>query len=86
MSKSTKREPSIIKDYRKLYQWCEVCGTYGVHVHHIKTRGAGGTDEVLNLISLCPEHHTEVHTIGSKSFAEKYDLIQRFKHVIKKEY
>ena len=36
-------------------QWCEVCGksTYSADPHHVVSRGAGGPDSVLNLISLC---------------------------------
>ena len=42
--------------------FCELCGRPGpVHVHHIKSRGAGGGDVPENLISLCPECHAEVH-------------------------
>jgi hypothetical protein len=51
---------SIYKEVKKDY--CEYCGT-GVktHIHHIKTRGAGGGDIKENLINLCPECHTKVH-------------------------
>ncbi|HOV78812.1 MAG TPA: HNH endonuclease signature motif containing protein [Bacillota bacterium] len=38
--------------------WCEYCGKPGyVETHHIKTRGTGGKDILLNRIRLCPEHH-----------------------------
>lgn len=41
---------------------CELCGRPGVvHVHHIRSRGAGGGDEPENLISLCPECHAKAH-------------------------
>ena len=32
--------------------------------HHIKTVGSGGGDVLGNLISLCAECHTRVHTSG----------------------
>jgi len=43
--------------------YCENCwSTRGpFHVHHIKSRGAGGGDEPENLISLCWECHRKVH-------------------------
>ncbi len=41
--------------------------------HHVKTRGSGGKDE-RNVAKLCMGHHSEIHTIGRKTFAEKYDI------------
>jgi len=41
--------------------------------HHVKSRGAGGNDEA-NLIPLCRVHHTEIHQIGKKTFADKWHL------------
>ncbi|MGB9660671.1 MAG: HNH endonuclease [Moorellaceae bacterium] len=41
---------------------CEVCGsTWGLQVHHIKSRGSGGEDTPDNLICLCVECHTKAH-------------------------
>lgn len=42
--------------------------------HHVKSRGAGGTDEMENLIPLCRRHHVEIHQIGRKTFVKKYSL------------
>jgi len=37
---------------------CEYCGKPGyTETHHIKTRGSGGKDILLNRIRLCAEHH-----------------------------
>jgi predicted restriction endonuclease len=83
MSKSHHRDPKIVRSYRAVYQYCEICKMNPVEIHHIKTRGAGGTDEVFNLIALCHEHHTEVHKTGVKTFAIKYGLEYRFSHVLK---
>jgi 5-methylcytosine-specific restriction endonuclease McrA len=48
---------------------CQVCGTPKhlalgglLHRHHIKSRGAGGADEDLNLICLCALCHTDAHS------------------------
>lgn len=46
--------------------------------HHIKTRGAGGTDDDWNLAPLCRRHHVEVHQIGLQSFASKYIRVRDF--------
>lgn len=49
-----------IEKARKKY--CEYCGrTWGIEVHHIKTRGSGGNDELSNLVSLCADCHTKAH-------------------------
>lgn len=52
---------------------CYICGHFGVF-HHIQTRGAGGSDEKSNLMSLCNTHHQETHRIGVKSMTKKYNL------------
>jgi len=44
---------------------CVLCGTgYNIHIHHIRSRGAGGGDEIENLITLCFNCHRKVHDIG----------------------
>ncbi len=55
-------------------QPCKVCGKRPVDPHHIRSRGAGGGDELENLLPLCRQHHVEWHTIGGKSMTKKYDL------------
>lgn len=34
----------------------------GIDIHHIKYRSEGGSHEMSNLISLCREHHSLVHS------------------------
>lgn len=39
---------------------CEICRCQAVDIHHIESRGMGGTskkDEIENLIGLCRTHH-----------------------------
>lgn len=36
-------------------------GGVGLHVHHIKMRDAGGSDDPSNLITLCEECHNRLH-------------------------
>lgn len=33
------------------------------HMHHIKTRGAGGRDDLSNVTTLCPDCHHRLHSI-----------------------
>ena len=49
----------------------EGCGERTIHVHHVRSRGAGGIDEG-NLVPLCVNHHVAgpkaIHTIGRKTW------------------
>jgi hypothetical protein len=45
---------------------CAICfRLHGVQLHHIVSRGEGGTDEIDNAIPLCPNCHDEVHGSGA---------------------
>lgn len=57
---------------------CAVCGRRA-QAHHIDAIGMGNNrDEVQHegreVMSLCREHHTEIHTIGYDAFMQKYHL------------
>ena len=42
---------------------CRFCGSENyLHVHHIKYRSEGGSDDKSNLITLCGKHHEVVHS------------------------
>ncbi len=56
---------------------CLVCGCES-EKHHIKTRGAGGDDSEYNLMDLCRIHHTEVHSLGLTTFANKYEQVNKW--------
>jgi predicted restriction endonuclease len=48
---------------------CEVCGSTAVDIHHIESRGMGGSkhaDTIENLMALCRTCHTLL-TVTSKS-------------------
>jgi 5-methylcytosine-specific restriction endonuclease McrA len=41
---------------------CEVCGSQAIDIHHIESRGMGGSkiaDTIENLMALCRNCHTE---------------------------
>lgn len=48
---------------------CTVCGESGVHAHHLRTRGAGGSD--YTAVPLCGLHHQQWHQLGNRPFREK---------------
>jgi ubiquitin C-terminal hydrolase len=57
-------------------QRCEACGERDPDKHHIKSRGAGGSDDEFNILYLCRHCHTEIHAIGPKNFCDKFPHIE----------
>lgn len=57
---------------------CEICGRHNSEIHHIKTRGSGGTHDNWNLIYLCRDHHQEIHRIGVITFMKYYLAFERY--------
>lgn len=43
--------------------------------HHIVSKGAGGTDDELNLLPLCFFHHREYHDKGWQTFCRNYSSL-----------
>ena len=74
MKKLWRKDPAHLDYIRSLP--CTVGTKYGcfgrIVAHHDPTRGAGRNDRQTT--SLCWRHHVEVHTIGRKSFDEKYGV------------
>lgn len=57
---------------------CCICGAKA-DLHHVDAVGMGrDRDEIIHegmeVLPLCREHHTEVHTIGRNTFMKKYHL------------
>ena len=73
-----------IIEYRKKHQWCEACYRIRHHIHHIKSRGAGGTDDHSNLIALCARCHNRIHTIGHVRFIQEYPHLGEKIYTVKK--
>lgn len=44
------------------------------HPHHVKSVGSGGDDLPSNVMSLCQNHHIEIHALGDIKFAKKYSV------------
>lgn len=58
---------------RKYGKVCAVCGfPHFIEVHHIVHRAKGGSDDVSNLIPLCPNHHGMAHAgmLSNKALRE----------------
>ena len=51
---------------------CVVCGMDPTDIDHIRSRGAGGSDEWWNVWELCRRDHQERHRIGLPAFVEKH--------------
>lgn len=48
------------------------CARADAQVHHVRTRGAGGTWR--DTVPLCVKHHRELHDIGRDTFAARHDV------------
>jgi len=60
---------------------CTVCNEIRdgfVCLHHLKSRGSGGSDDSYNLLPLCHWCHVTVHNIGLVSFAKKHESVKSF--------
>jgi len=53
---------------------CLVCNRLGVDLHHVKSRGSGGSDESFNLMPLCRWHHSQLHSEGLNKFSKKFHV------------
>ncbi len=50
--------------YRRDGYQCALCGsTKYLQIHHIERRGAGGSNDARNLITLCSTCHGEAHGV-----------------------
>ena len=61
-----------------IHKKCCICGKKA-DLHHVDSVGMGNDrtevqHEGRNALSLCREHHTEIHAIGINSFLEKYHI------------
>jgi hypothetical protein len=68
----------LVRDQAK----CFLCGTQAhLHVHHIKSRGSGGTDDYGNLLTLCQGCHLgKAHGIeGAQLKATFFRYTSQFK-------
>lgn len=63
---------------------CRRCGEDAdIEVHHLIPRAAGGPDEAENLVTLCCECHTWVHTEGfSQLLEERPDLYEELREAV----
>lgn len=51
---------------------CLVCRKNHPDAHHVRSRGAGGSD--YDTVPLCRKHHTELHQIGQGTFQSHYNM------------
>jgi hypothetical protein len=66
-----KRVSSQIIEYKQTHTYCEACFKPAMAwPHHIQSRGAGGSDDPENLLSLCVYCHTKYHDKGVLAFMQ----------------
>jgi len=74
-----KKHTKIYYDYFNYYGEfvsCEICGAEAVDIHHIESRGMGGSiekDDIKNLIAVCRACHIE--------YGDKKDKIEFLKSI-----
>lgn len=61
------------------YKKCCVCGRRGADLHHVDAVGMGYNRQTKpqignRVLSLCREHHSELHSIGNEAFMHRYHL------------
>jgi 5-methylcytosine-specific restriction endonuclease McrA len=54
-------------------------------VHHIIPRGAGGPDELANLVTLCSDCHDEAHRILSRIGESHPELLEKLRAIVVEE-
>jgi hypothetical protein len=79
------------EQYKALNPICEACGKYigeSGHLAHIKSRGSGGKDHILNYLYLCRKCHIETqHEKGWQYFLKIYTHLKyKVEMALKKEY
>lgn len=70
LKKNSKDAKQLLAEIRALP--CVACGNYPSDPAHIRSVGAGGSNEPWNLMPLDRKCHSLQHQIGWKSFANKY--------------
>lgn len=55
--------PQKIRDFLLIASkhQCSICQAHTIEVHHIIAVSDGGTNDLENLMVICPNHHTEYH-------------------------
>jgi hypothetical protein len=68
------RNQRLVEELQDLYSGrCQICrwspkNIYGkglCHGHHIQWLSRGGTDEVQNMVLVCPNHHAAIHKLDA---------------------
>jgi len=64
--------------YKQQHLNCEACFKPAMAwPHHIRSRGAGGTDEPENLLALCPKCHHAIHFMGPHRFMRSFPHLEQ---------
>ena len=58
-------------------KFCAVCGTTKeLQHHHLVPKIRGGTEDEINLLTLCYEHHCWFHKVKPSSYTKQSELIK----------
>ena len=57
--------------------FCVLCGTKdNLHNHHIIPVSRGGTDDKINIITLCTIHHATIHSLRPSTWNNHSQLVR----------
>ncbi len=57
---------------------CIVSGSPNSELHHVKTRGAGGTDDAWNLMPVSSSLHRLIHSQGLKKVSDDFPQVRKW--------
>ena len=73
---------AVYMQVRERDKGCRLCGRHDIQAHHIIYRSHGGTNDIRNLICLCVDCHSRVHSDEKYWVQEllnmQYDIYGRF--------
>ena len=80
------RDRSLVRDLQDLYGGrCQIClwdprskyGEPACHVHHIQWLSRGGSDNLENVVLICPNHHAVIHRTDAPFDYADYSFVFR---------
>ena len=102
LTEVVKRDRDLVEQLREIYLGeCQICGwaprrNYGAELceaHHIRWLSRGGSDDLGNLVLICPNHHRAIHRCDAPFdfarnafvFGTMSEAVQKLEHAIRGE-
>jgi 5-methylcytosine-specific restriction enzyme A len=102
LTEVVKRDRDLVEQLREIYLGeCQICGwaprrSYGAELceaHHVRWLSRGGSDDLGNLVLICPNHHRAIHRCDAPFdfdrnafvFGAMSEAIQKLEHALRGE-